>query len=192
MAELTYKNLRDFAREEKAQPGLGKLPEGFYPSVQAFLSSKFSDMDASRSVLQMREFENAVATIRELVLIRQQKLLFRAIRSGGGEARIEEMTREEYEVYDRFRAIVSEENEKLDLMLSRFESGKKEKDRGQAPQAEPGHEQHLRRVRFTKEVQEYVGANRERFGPFKAGQESEVPEQEAEVLLRQKIAEAIQ
>jgi hypothetical protein len=47
-------------------------------------------------------------------------------------------------------------------------------------------------VRFTKEVQEYIGANRERFGPFKAGQESEVPEQEAEVLLRQKMAEAIQ
>lgn len=191
MADLTYKNLRDFAREEKAQPGLGKLPEGFYPSAQAFLSSKFSEMEAGRSVLQMREFENAVATIREIVLMRQQKLLFRAIRSGGEETKIEEMTREEYEVYDRFRAIVSEENEKLDSMLSRFESGKKAQGGAQA-QPENGQAQHLKRVRFTQEVQEYIGANRERFGPFKAGQESEVPEQEAEVLLRQKMAEAIQ
>jgi len=189
MAELTYKNLRDFAREEKAQPGLGKLPGDFYPSVQSFLSSKFSDMEASRSVLQMREFENAAATIRELVLIRQQKLLFRAIRSGGQEAKVEEMTREEYDVYDRFRGIVQEENEKLDSMLSRFESRKKsaaEPEAAIAPE-KPG----TKRVRFTKEVQEYVGMNRERFGPFKAGQESDLPSQEAELLLRQKIAETI-
>jgi DNA replication initiation complex subunit (GINS family) len=192
MAELTYKNLRDFAREEKAQPGLGKLPEDFYPSTQAFLSSKFSEMEDGGSVLQMREFENAVATIRELVLIRQQKLLFRAIRSKGEEAKVEEMTREEYGVYDRFRAIVSEENGKLDLMLSRFESGKKGHGGGKAPSEKQEAPPHLTRVRFTKEVQEYIGANRERFGPFKAGQESEVPEQEAEVLLRQKMAEAIQ
>jgi len=187
MAELTYKNLRDFAREEKAQPGLGKLPGDFYPSVQSFLSSKFSDMESSRSVLQMREFENASATIREIVLIRQQKLLFRAIRSGGQEAKVEEMTREEYDVYDRFRGIVQEENEKLDSMLSRFESKKKASPEAEIAPEKPG----TKRVRFTKEVQEYVGMNRERFGPFKAGQESDLPSQEAELLLRQKIAETI-
>ena len=187
MVDLTYKNLRDFAREEKAQPGLGKLPGDFYPSVQSFLSSKFSEMEANRSVLQMREFENAAATIREIVLIRQQKLLFRAIRSGGEQARIDDMTREEYDVYDRFRAIVSEENEKLNSMLSRFESKK-----APAREEKPAEKQSVKRVRFTHEVQEYIGMNRERFGPFKAGQESELPEQEADVLLRQKMAETIQ
>jgi len=193
MADLTYKNLRDFAREEKAQPGLGKLPGDFYPSVQSFLSSKFSEMEGSRSVLQMREFENAAATIREIVLIRQQKLLFRAIRSGGQEAKVEEMTREEYDVYDRFRGIVQEENEKLNSLLSRFESTKKEKasTEPEATIAPEKNDAGVKRVRFTKEVQEYVGMNRERFGPFKAGQESDLPSQEAELLLRQKIAETI-
>jgi len=187
MVDLTYKNLRDFAREEKAQPGLGKLPGDFYPSVQSFLSSKFAEMEGSRSVLQMREFENAAATIREIVLIRQQKLLFRAIRSGGEETKMEEMTREEYDVYDRFRAIVSEENQKLNSMLSRFESKK-----SPAREEKQAEKQNVRRVRFTHEVQEYVGMNRERFGPFKAGEESDMPEQEAEILLRQKMAETIQ
>ncbi|MFA6328343.1 MAG: hypothetical protein WCY41_02780 [Candidatus Micrarchaeia archaeon] len=191
MADLTYKSLRDFAREEKAQPGLGKLPDDFYPSVQAFLSSKFSEMESNRSVLQMREFENAAATIREIVLIRQQKLLFRVIRSGGQDAKVEEMTREEYDVYDRFRGIVQEENGKLDSLLSRFESRKKENaGDGQKAAAAP-EKPDVQRVRFTKEVQEYVGMNRERFGPFKAGQESDMPSQEAELLLRQKIAETI-
>ena len=189
MADLTYKNLRDFAREEKAQPGLGKLPGDFYPSVQSFLSSKFSEMESNRSVLQMREFENSAATIREIVLIRQQKLLFRAIRSGGQEAKVEEMTREEYDVYDRFRSIVQEENEKLNSLLSRFESKKKASSEPEAVIAPE--KPNVQRVRFTKEVQEYIGMNRERFGPFKAGQESDLPSQEAELLLRQKIAETI-
>jgi len=190
MVELTYKNLRDYAREEKAQPGLGKLPEDFYPSVQSFLSSKFSEMESSRSVLQMREFENAAATIREIVLIRQQKLLFRAIRSGGEETKMAEMTREEYDVYDRFRGIVSEENEKLNSMLSRFEAKKSApSEKGEAAASKKAS---VKRVRFTHEVQEYVGMNRERFGPFKAGEESDLPEQEADVLLRQKMAETIQ
>jgi DNA replication initiation complex subunit (GINS family) len=194
MVELTYKNLRDYAREEKAQPGLGKLPEDFYPSVQSFLSSKFSEMEGSRSVLQMREFENAAATIRELVLIRQQKLLFRAIRSGGEETKVDEMTREEYDVYDRFRGIIQEENVKLNSLLSRFESRKKPESAAQSEStvAIRSEKQSVKKVRFTKEVQEYIGMNRERFGPFKAGQESELPEEEADVLLRQKMVETIQ
>jgi DNA replication initiation complex subunit (GINS family) len=195
MVELTYKNLRDFAREEKAQPGLGKLPEDFYPSVQSFLSSKFSEMEESRSVLQMREFENAAATIRELVLIRQQKLLFRAIRSGGEETKMEEMTREEYETYDRFRGIVQEENMKLNSLLSRFETARKSARAVPAEATvilENNKQSSVKRVRFVCEVQEYIGMNRERLGPFKAGQESELPENEAEILLRQKMAEAIQ
>jgi DNA replication initiation complex subunit (GINS family) len=195
MVELTYKNLRDYAREEKAQPGLGKLQEDFYPSVQAFLSSKFSEMEESRSVLQMREFENAAATIRELVLIRQQKLLFRAIRSGGEETKMDGMTREEYEVYDRFRGIVSEENMKLNSLLSRFEASKKSRQPGQSEAMVDNvdaKKSSVKRVRFVCEVQEYIGMNRERMNPFKAGQESELPENEAEILLRQKMAEAIQ
>ena len=99
------------------------------------------------------------------------------------------MTREEYDVYDRFRSIVQEENEKLNSLLSRFESKKKAPSEPEAVIAPE--KPSVQRVRFTKEVQEYIGMNRERFGPFKAGQESDLPSQEAELLLRQKIAETI-
>jgi len=94
-------------------------------------------------------------------------------------------------VYDRFRAIVSEENEKLNSMLSRFESSKKSQA-GESAAPATSEPQQVKRVRFTTEVQEYIGMNRERFGPFKEGQESDLPEQEADILLRQKMAETIQ
>lgn len=189
MAELTYKMIRDFAREEKAQPGLCKLPPDFYASLQDFLKSKFSEIEANRSLAQMKEFENAIATVRELASIRQQKLLFRALRSGGqAESALPEMTREEYETYDRFKAIVRQENEKLEEMLRRFE----ERSKPEAESTGPGKESpRLVKLRFIKEVQEYVGSDKTRFGPFKPGQESFLPEQEAELLLKHKLAEAI-
>ena len=192
-SELDYKRLRDLAREEKAQPGLVAISEDFYPSVEAFLSSRFSEMEASRSVLQMREFENAVATIKEISSIRQQKILFKAIRNGGVHGKTGEMTREEHELYDRFSAVIGEEKERLAGMLARFES--RPRAHGAEKQA-PGPEataqeqgSRLKKVRFTKDVPAYKGANSQTFGPYRKGEEGALPHEEAEWLLKGKLAE---
>ena len=191
MGELDYKKLRDLAREEKAQPGLVKLPDDFYSSVQEFLGSKFSDMESTRSVMQMREFENATAIIRELSLIRQQKILFKAIRSGGEHKGTEVMTREEHGLYDRFCAVIEEENNRMNSLLTRFESKRRET----APSGQAGEETResimLKKVRFTKDVLAFRGTNNETFGPYKTGDEGQLPSSEADWLLKGKLAEPI-
>ena len=193
MGELDYKKLRDLVREEKSQPGLVRLPDDFYPSVSAFLDSRFSEMESSRSVMQMREFENATAAIREISLIRQQKILFRAIRNGGVHGKVEELTREEHELYDRFSAIVEEEHGRLDSLLQRFESKKAQsaapRPSARQPEAELAQSITLKKVRFTKDVPAYRGANNETFGPYRTGEEGNLPQTEAEWLLKGKLAE---
>jgi DNA replication initiation complex subunit (GINS family) len=193
--ELTYKRLRDLCREEKAQPGLVSLAPEFYSSIEEFLSSRFSEMESTRSVMQMREFENAVATIKEISSIRQQKILFKAIRSGGSHA-TGEMTREEHELYDRFCAVLEDESQRMAQMLSRFESGRGRSQAARQPQqeaAKPGAEENnFKKVRFIKDVPAYKGANNETFGPFKPGEESALPKTEADWLLRGKLAEDTQ
>ena len=191
-AEIDYKRLRDLAREEKGQPGLVGLTDDFYSSVGAFLSSRFSEMEASRSVMQMREFENAVATIREISSIRQQKILFKAIRNGGVHGATGEMTREEHELYDRFSAVVEEEKGRVDAMLSRFESSPRQPGAAPASRSkEAAQASTLKKVRFTKDVPAYKGADSQTFGPFKSGDEGDLPAEEAEWLLRGKLAESI-
>jgi len=191
--ELTYKRLRDLAREEKAQPSLVAISEEFFPSVESFLSSKFSEMESSRSVLQMREFENAVALIREISTIRQQKILFKAIRSGGAHGKTEEMTRQEHELYDRFCAIIEDARQDLDGVLARYKSKPVHEHKDLQPPAAPGEEAvqggSLKKVRFIKEVPAYKGPNNETFGPYAPGQESELPPSEADWLLKGKLAE---
>ena len=191
--ELNYKRLRDLAREEKAQPGLVRLPPEFYTSVESFLSSKFSEMESSRSVLQMREFENSVAVIREISHIRQQKILFKAIRNGGEHKSAEDMTREEHELYDRFCAIVEDSRKDLDSLLARYQSSRKAAD-GKVQHGEEtvASEGSIKKVRFLKDVPAYRGANNETFGPFRPGEESSLPQNEADWLLRGRLAEAAQ
>jgi DNA replication initiation complex subunit (GINS family) len=191
MADLDYKKLRDIAREEKANPGLVRLQDDFYPSVQGFLNSKFSEMESNRSVMQMREFENATAIIREISLIRQQKILFKAIRSGGEHKGTDVMTREEHGLYDRFCAVIEEENTRLNSILTRFESKRAEN----APLKQAGEETRessmLKKVRFTKDVLAFRGANNETFGPYKNGEEGALPSSEADWLLKGKLAESV-
>jgi len=192
--ELNYKKLRDLVREEKTQPGLVSLPSDFYPSIETFLSSRFSEMESTRSILQMREFENAVATIREISSMRRQKILFKAIRSGGVHGKTGEMTREEHELYDRFCAVIEEEGSRLNGMLARFESGKHrvlpEQKAGEA--AAPQASSRLKKVRFTKDVPAYKGANSQTFGPYKPGEEGQLPQEEADWLLRGKLIELLE
>jgi DNA replication initiation complex subunit (GINS family) len=207
--DLNYKRLRDLAREEKTTPALVKVGPEFYSSVEKFLSENFNKMEETTSVMQMREFENATAIIREIALIRQQKILFRAVRGRGSGAPSEEMTREEYGIYDRFCNIITEENGRLDSLLARFER------RNGAPAAQiarqeraavhiavvatpaqtaqqSASERKVKKVRFIKDVNAYIGANKETFGPYKNGEEGALPCEEADLLLRQKMAEFVE
>ena len=194
--ELTYKRLRDLLREEKSLPSLSKIPPDYYTSVEAFLSSTFSQMESSNSIMQMREFENATSVIKEISLIRQQKILFKALRSGGEHTKAEDMTREEHEVYDRFCNVIEEENNRLNSLLSRFQH--KRQNAVPTARQEPSPEKkealggRLKKVRFTKDIQAYIGMNKERFGPFRPGEEGTLPSDEAELLLRERLAELVE
>lgn len=187
--ELTYKRLRDLCREEKSQPGLVKVGQEFYSSVEKFLNDNFSKIEEKPSVLQMREFENATAVVREISLIRQQKILFRALRGKGAGAPEEDMTREEYGIYDRFCGIITEENARLETLLSRFESKAPEKRAERRQEREAAAERKVKKLRFLKDVTAYVGMNKETVGPFRTGEEGALPIEEADFLLKQKLAE---
>ena len=192
--ELTYKHLRDLAREEKAQAGLVKLPRDFHQSVSGFLASKFAQAEENRQILQMREFENAVALVREITAVRQQKILFRAIRSRGVHGDAGDMTNGEHELYDRFCAVLADENRRLEDELAKYgkseraPEGKAGANGGSAAEEPEGGK--LKKVRFKKDIPAYIGMNKEKIGPFRPGEEGFLPPQEAELLLRENLAEA--
>ncbi|MEM4554454.1 MAG: hypothetical protein QXT25_01220 [Candidatus Anstonellaceae archaeon] len=184
MEEINYKNLRDLVREEKSQPGLCNLPPDFYDSIKQFLANKYSELQTHRSIMQMKEFENSIATIKEIAAIRRQKILFEALRSSGAHISKENMTKEEHELYDRFCDIISHENERIEALLSGFEKGYEAAQQSAATSK-------LKKVRFTKDVPAYMGAGSKIIGPFKGGEEGLLPPEEAELLVKGKLAELV-
>jgi DNA replication initiation complex subunit (GINS family) len=150
-------------------------------------------VEESPSALQLREFENATATIREIALLRQQKILFRALRNPSSSPTEGELAREEYQTFDRFCAIIGEERGRLDALLARFEHrGLRRQERSAGAGSAPAEGAKVKKVRFLKEVQAYIGANHETFGPFKPGEEGKLPSEEADLLLKQRMAEIVE
>ena len=190
--ELTYKRLRDLLREEKSLPSLAKIPQDYYASIGAFLSDAFSQMESNNSIMQMREFENATSVIKEISLIRQQKILFRALRNGGEHTKTDDMTREECEAYDRFCHIIEEENGRLNGILSRFSHKKSQITAPVQHEEKKATSSRLKKVRFVKDIEAYIGLNKEKFGPYKPGEEGALPSDEADLLLRERLAELIE
>ncbi len=120
-----------------------------------------------------------------------QKILFKAIRSGGVHGETTEMTKEEHSLYDRFCSVLEDEKNRLDAMLERYEKRRPQKHEETRVSEAPAGDSGIKKVRFVKEVPAYRGINKETFGPFSPGQETQLPKNEAEWLLKEKLVESI-
>ncbi len=80
----------------------------------------------------------------------------------------------------------------MSAMLSRFESRKAASSQEKKGEASSPQADNFKKVRFIKDVPAYKGANNETFGPFRPGEESQLPHGEAEWLLKGKLAETVE
>jgi DNA replication initiation complex subunit (GINS family) len=179
MEELNYKRLRDLQRQEKEGAALVELPEDFIRGLEAFLDARRAEAESSHSIVEMREFENVIRIVREIFSIRRQKITFRAVRSGmahetGG------MSAEEHRLYDSLCSVLSESTVELEGMLGK--ASKIKIPAGVAADA------NLKKVRLTKAIPAYRGADSVTYGPFLEGQEISLPLSEADWLLASKMA----
>ncbi len=182
MEELNYKRLRDLQRQEKESAALVELPEDFTSRLWSFLDTRRVEAEASHSIVEMREFENVIRIVREIFSIRRQKIVFRAVRSGmahetGG------MSAEEHRLYDSLCSVLSESTVELEGVLGKASKIK-------VP-AGVGMDANLKKVKTTKEIPAYKGADSVTYGPFSVGQEIALPASEADWLLASKMAQAI-
>jgi DNA replication initiation complex subunit (GINS family) len=184
MEELNYKKLRDLLYEEKSSGALVALPEDFYSRLEDFMSRKRLELDKSHSLIEIREFENIVKTVREVHAQREQKILFRALRSEGRHDTTG-LTREEHELFDSISHELGESRGRFEGMMDLSKPAKK------APQPEEEASETFKKVRILKDVPAYRGADEATYGPFKLGQEQALPMEEADWLVKSRLAESL-
>ncbi len=182
--ELSYRKLCDLFRDEKASNGICKLPGDFEKGAAEYLSHL--EEGAKESHDAARERENSSRMLRQILRLRRQKVVFRAL-AGTAEHHAEGMTDEEHALYDRVGALVADEETRAEkLGLERISQKARKKEEEQAEQAIGDA---FKKLRILKEIPSYHGADGKEWGPYKIGEEVSLPPSEADWMTRGRLAE---
>jgi DNA replication initiation complex subunit (GINS family) len=104
---ITYETISSVHRAEKGLQ-LSKLPEGFFPAVQLWLSHKKSRGDAAAIL----EVENAKKLLEYIINLRMRKIMTSALDSVRGSAPPANMTADEAGLFDRLHSMLkAQQNE---------------------------------------------------------------------------------
>lgn len=242
---ITYETISRVHRAEK-DVKLGKLPDGFFPAVQQWLSHKKSRDDVNSII----ETENAKKLLDYIVNLRTRKIITAALDSARGSAPPANMMVEEAQFFDKMlfqlKAQQNEMKERLFgagfLIEQKMEEARRsvEEMKGQnvvlerkettmpavqphhgedlaAEQAKPISQLHIaaekkpeasqqaiiadqkplkplnstKKVRILMELPRFVDMNGAEYGPFKAGDTAEVPDDVLRLLSMRRAAETV-
>lgn len=175
-----YNELYEAWRKEKENAELQLLPKDFYTRLAEYLrkiraESRMLDEKTTRARLLMHESKNAQKMVKELVLLRHDKTVKKAL--SGETMTTESLTQEE----EKLAKDISPSFESFQALLKDILGGR-------MPQL-GGREKPKKRVlRFTKEIPAIIGADMKTYGPFKPEDVASVPQENAKILVRQGVA----
>ncbi len=164
---LGYSELRDIQKKEMESSAIVNLPEDFYAVVSDLLAKKSEDAKSSSSLLTIKEYENIKKIILAIQNKREEKIVLMSVR---GEKEGIGLTSEEREMLKELSSIIKKSRETLKSVWDNEESTS-------------------RRIRIIRDISQYRGLDNSVYGPFRQGEEPNVPNAEAEWLLKAGMAE---
>jgi len=180
---ITYNDIYEASRKERYSEQLQNLPKNFIEEVAIYLKEKKEiaakdEGDFSDVILKTKkQLENAVTLFKELILRRRKKILnlvLIAAETGISKQDFENMLPIEKEVFEELMKNIDLSDKKLSELLN----GKKESERNEM-------------ILFIDDVEEFVGLDGEKTGPFEKGQIANLPKEIVKILIDDKKAEII-
>ncbi len=169
---LTYSALREIQKKEMESLEPVKVEKDFYSQLRLFIEAKKAAVMKNQSFAEMRELENIRKVAKSIVAKRKEKLL---MISALLEQEPEGLADEERLFLTQIRKVSSDSFGIIDSMFD-----------------EPKNDIPPRtKVKIVKTIDAYKGLDNNIYGPFREGEEILLPEEEAEWLLKSKMAEHI-
>jgi len=169
---LNYSDLRDIQRKEMESSGIVNLPEDFYNVIALLLAKKNSEAHDSKSLLAIKEFENIKKIVIAIQSKREEKIVLMAVR---GEREGVGLTAQEKELLKELSSIIKRSRESVK----------------NAWESEESTLSASRKIKILKDVSQYRGLDNSLYGPFRQGEEQQLPSAEAEWLLKAGMAEIL-
>jgi len=182
---ITYNDIYEAARKERYSEQLQNLSKKFITEVADYLkekkgiTSKEDDVFSDIIIKTKKQLENAVTLFKELMLRRRKKILnlvLIATETGISKQDFDNMLQFEKELFEELMKCVDYSDKRLNSVLS----GEKEKE----------NEHEL--ICFLQDVEEFVGLEGEKTGPYQKGEIANIPKEIAQILIDDGKAEIVE
>ena len=182
---ITYNDIYEAARKERYSTQLQPIPKNFIEEVSIYLKEKKEiaskqDDDFSDVIPKTKkQLENAITLFKELMLRRRKKLLnlvLIAAETGISKQDFENMLSFEKELFEEFMKCIDSSDKKVRDILN----GEKQK------------EQKNNLIVFIEKVEEFIGLEGKKMGPFEKGQIANLPKEITSILIEDKKVELIE
>ncbi len=181
--EISYDELRRIYRLEKNTSKLVEVDDDFFDDLKDFVKDQKSAYLKSLKNLSMskaKDFSNMKRMIEEIFLIREKKLLNKAlIASRTGEFVEEKISSEERTVLNDMLHVLQKHKSLLNDVFD-IDEGALEKNSIDLNKVS---------VRILKDIPAFVGTDMKEYGPFSAGQSLSLPPKIANLLAARKLVE---
>jgi len=194
---LTFSELRKTQKKEKRQEDLSDLEDNFVLRVSNYLEMK-KDVDN-------REYRSAKRVFDKIIGLRQEKIVKQAkfaVKSESGESSDLNLLPREKELFLELKNLFQDFNHNVEKMIEGEESIKTpdidlDEEEDEEPELEPEGEteeveEGYQVVKIISDVPEFMGTDLESYGPFEEGEEVQIPEDNAEILVNRGNAEEIE
>ena len=194
---LTFSDLRKIQKKEKRQEKLTELDENFLLRVSQYLDRKKGADD--------REYRNAKRVFDKIIGSRQDKIVKNAkisVKSDVKSSNLNLLPREQEffrEVKQKFKSysdkidsIIEGDSETVESIEPDDQITETEKNHEKSEEeTEESTEEGYNMVKIVSKVPEFMGTDLESYGPFEEGEEAEIPEENAEILVNRGSAEKV-
>ena len=214
---ITFSELRKIQKEERRKEELTELDDNFFLEVSNYLDRKKGSSDDNREyknakrvfrkILSLREdkiVKNARLSLRsnikasELNLLPREQELFRKMKQEFNHHRdqIQQITNEHQGKTTTQNTEQTEETKKTEENKEETEEVEDEQEteteeQKESKKDESSPEEGYEIVEITSEVPEFMGTDLEAYGPFEEGEQAEIPEDNAEILVNRGNAQQL-
>jgi DNA replication factor GINS len=174
---ITFELIRKIQREEQRLPKLTKLPDNFYQNANSYLQQKRKTADSMGDRKVNLEVKNIERLIEDVFNRRERKVLNSALIAVRTNIAPENLTDEEKIFFDQLAGSIKE---RRNTTLNQIFEEAKESAVKEA------------QIVFKVDMEEFVGSNLRKYGPFKKGDVVILPEDNAKILLEKGIVEELE
>ena len=158
-----------------SEPKLSQIPEDFYQKAKNYLEQKKKIAEKKEDTLTEREIKNVERIMEDIFNRRETKMLSLALITVRTDIPPQNLIEEEKEFFGSAVNMLRTQRERILNLL--FKKTKLKQD--------------LEKIEFEDDVEEFVGIDLNKYGPFKKGDVANIPKDNAKLLIKMKKAKKI-